>query len=894
MTDRWNEIDAEFGRLLLMSTGERVRALDELSAADAEMGAEVASLLTASTKAETFLESPAIEHCRPMLEDDLELRPYAADARGQLVGRYRLVSPIGRGGMGDVWLAERADGAFDQRVALKLVKRGMDSEEVLMRFRRERQILARLEHPNIARLLDGGLHADGRPFLVMEYVDGESCTALCRDTALPLESKLNVFGAICRAVHYAHQNLVVHGDIKPSNIVVAADGTVKLLDFGIARLLAGDHSFETRTGWSRAVTPEYASPEQLRGESLTTSSDIYQLGALLFELLSGRRLHQSARTRFDGTSKATLAAERVVPSAVLRKEDGGPGAERRWRAVRGDLDAIVLQALESESTRRYASAANMADDITRHRSGNPVHARGANRRYHLTRFLRKHRAQLATSAAVLVMGLALITGNTVRLKRERDRALLQATKAGQSAEVLVQFFDGWNLDAADRSQVNAAELLRRVTLSTEREFAEDNEVRAAMLSLLGQLNASTGEFREARLLLDTAVQLQRGQPDVDPAELGASLRRRGHLFATLGNYADAERDLREAKALLAKSLGASHLETLRTQRELAQILGVTERNTEAVQEVKDILSKLASSNRAAIQFRSEVQSDLGYDYFRQGRYTEALSVLDPLLTEQRALFGDVHIATLTTMRALASTARDMGALERAESLYREALRASTILYGSDQQPTLTATLVLALHLHRTWRLQEARALTEQALARLRMVPVDARGGMRFAEMSLTGLAGVIRLDQSDFDESARYLRAALARMHQLFPQGTEEETDWVNRLAYIDQRTGSSSASATFAEAIAVRKRRKPSAIDYATDGLHFLAWAMNARGDHAGAESLYRRTDTLYKRTLIPTHPYRLFVERQLSLGFTDSSRHATAGTGPAATASRTLPGRP
>jgi len=359
--DRWRRAGAVLDEILDLAPEARGAHLARLSRSDPGLSRTLAAMLTASVATPDWLERPALGLAAPLFR-----APAApADAEQSLViGSYRTLRRLARGGMGEVFLAERADGQFEQRVALKLIKRGMDFEEVHRRFLAERQILARLSHPHIARLLDGGVSADGRPYIVMEYVDGDDLIAASDAHRLTIDQRLHIFEDACEAVRYAHQNLVVHRDLKPSNILVTASGELKLLDFGIAKLLrddSGNSVVETRTEL-RVMTPEYAAPEQVRGEPVTTATDVYALGAVLYELLTGRRAHQFKRPTPAEVERVVCQVDPEAPSVVALRS-GDVAAARRIdtgrlrRLLHGDLDTIVLKALQKEPARGYPSVA---------------------------------------------------------------------------------------------------------------------------------------------------------------------------------------------------------------------------------------------------------------------------------------------------------------------------------------------------------------------------------------------------------------------------------------------------------------------------------------------------------------------------------------------------------
>ena len=340
---------------------------------------------------------------------------------GRRIGAYELVRELGRGGMGTVWLAQRADRQFEKRVAIKLLKRGTDTEEVLRRFHAERQILARLEHPNIARLLDGGVTDDDLPYFVMEYVEGRPVTEFCLDHAVTIEERLRLFLKICGAVQFAHQNLIVHRDLKPGNILVTEDCEPKLLDFGIARLLeAGDSTIEITMSQDQRLTPAYASPEQVRGEPVTTVSDVYTLGTLLYEILTGQNAHRFSVPRPPPTEllRVVTQEEPMRPSAAATD---APTARR----LRGDLNNIILKALRKEPARRYPGVGSFSEDIRRHLQDRPIQARKDTAGYRARKFLKRNKLGATAGALLLVTLLAGVVATTQEARvaqRERARA----------------------------------------------------------------------------------------------------------------------------------------------------------------------------------------------------------------------------------------------------------------------------------------------------------------------------------------------------------------------------------------------------------------------------------------------------------------------------------------
>jgi serine/threonine protein kinase len=422
--ERWRRIEEVFGAALDVAPEGRDALLAEACREDGALRREVEALLGSRDRAGAFMMTPAFDDGVALI------RPAtSAPVAGDRIGPYEIVREIGRGGMGAVYLASRADDAYSRRVAIKVIARGAASRDIQRRFRNERQILASLDHPNIARLLDGGATADGRPYFVMEHVEGESLVDYCDRERLTIEERLRLFRKICGAVHHAHQNLVVHRDLKPSNILVTAEGEPKLLDFGIAKLLAvapSDETLAETAPAARAMTPAYASPEQVRGAPVTTASDVYALGVILYNLLAGRHpyrfdtlsLHDVERVICErdpakpsdvvtrvGEPTADGAAAEPTPEAVGDARDVAP--ERLRRILSGDLDNIALMAMRKEPARRYASAADLSEDIRRYLEGLPVRARKDTFGYRAGKFVRRNKAGVAAAAFVL---LALVGG----------------------------------------------------------------------------------------------------------------------------------------------------------------------------------------------------------------------------------------------------------------------------------------------------------------------------------------------------------------------------------------------------------------------------------------------------------------------------------------------------
>jgi serine/threonine protein kinase len=517
--DRWREVDRLFEAALDRPPEERVPFLDAACGADAELRAEVAKLLAADEAGSgDFLEQPALALLTTTSGTEREGTPFEIEwpegAPGPRLGPYRLIAPLQSGGMGTVYRAARDDDQYQRQVAIKMLRAGLCSDEGRHRFRVERQILARLEHPHIARLYEGGETEEGCPYLVMELIDGEPIDRYCDNRRLTIEERLGLFRQVCGAVQHAHQSLLVHRDLKPSNILVTAAGEPKLLDFGIAKELdaaAGDAGL-TRTGL-RLLTPGYGSPEQARGEPVSTASDVYSLGVLLYELLCGRspyRLEGLAPHEVEreiGTREPlppSRAVDPATPEAEAIAQARGLTPRGLRRRLAGDLDNVVAHALRKEPHRRYPSAASLSGDLKAHLFDLPVAARPDSLAYRLTKGVRRHRLGVA-AAALLV---ALLSGFLVSLRSQQRRLATERDKAEQALSFLLKAATAANPYESGDGAPTVQDLLDKGAQEAAHGLRDQPEVQAALFESLSRVNARYFRFAEAEALLRQALALR--------------------------------------------------------------------------------------------------------------------------------------------------------------------------------------------------------------------------------------------------------------------------------------------------------------------------------------------------------------------------------------------------
>ncbi len=563
--ERWGQVESILDQVLGYEGDlPRKELLRELCGDQADLRNEVDSLLAAAERDDDLLGQPfaaATPDLVAGLEEEIK-RSTGGDRSGRTIDRYRLLKVIGRGGMGVVYLAERADEQFEKQVALKLMPRGLETAEVERRFLIERQILARLEHPGIARLLDGGVNEEGYPYLVMEYVDGESIDRYCINQGLSVHERLRLILEVCTAVQYAHQNLVVHRDLKPNNILVTKAGEVKLLDFGVGKILEQADS-ELSTLY-QPLTPDYASPEQIANQPVSTATDVYSLGILIYKLLTGTHPY-----RLAGLSpthvEALIAETRIRPPSAAIEEDldavetGAPQVSRNRlkRQLEGDLDNIVLKALRKEPERRYGSVAELAGDIRRHLNGLPILARRSTRRYRVGKFIGRHRVGVVVAFSIaLLMALAVsgVVWQGQVAARERDRARIEAAKAERVADFLADLFNAADPFSDQAGQLTTRELLDRSEGRIRNELVSEPVVRSQLLLVMGRAYSGISNFDKALELAETAVaDLEHAGPGFTD-ELVQGLVAVSRAQYDRGEYEAAEKTVRQA--LTMSSAGA--------------------------------------------------------------------------------------------------------------------------------------------------------------------------------------------------------------------------------------------------------------------------------------------------------------------------------------------------
>ena len=747
---RWRQIEA----LLDAASGVAPEALDafldarcrtEAGAPDPALREEVRRLLALDDEADGFfggLRDATLggDGAAGGIRADGALgSPALDDLVGGTVGRYRVEARVGTGGMGAVYRARRADGTYERPVALKVVRPGL-AADVGPRFDRERALLGSLDHPHVARLLDAGALPDGRPWLAMEFVEGEPITAYADARGLGVEDRIHLLLQVCDAVAYAHRQLVVHRDLKPSNILVSppaapeasgADDTAAttasttggrpravLLDFGIATLIREDGGAATQTGRA-LLTPAYAAPEQVRGEPVSTASDVYALGALLYELLCGARAVQTEGRPAHAIAQAVLDETPPPPSAAVTNGAAarrGLGVGVLRRRLRGDLDRVVMKALRKEPDRRYPTAEALARDLRRHLEGRTVEARPATLGYRLAVFARRNRAAMAAgmvAAFAVVGGLGVSLWQAREAQRESARATRQAERAAEVSAFLTDLLADFDPSRSSGGQISADSVLARAASRVRGGLSAHPDVRAELLGSLGQIYQSYARFDEADSLFTEAFETRRGHFGPDHPAVATSLRDLAWLAYVRGDYDRAE-VLYEDALHIHRASGGSVLDVAADLEGLGLVRRIRGDHAGALDYLREAL-ELRESELPPDDDRVMANlNTLAYVLYNLQRYAEAEPIYQRVLALRRRTLG-VHVQTAQALNDYAALLLADGRAEESIALHREALAIRRRLLGDTHPHVAQSLSQVGWALQSEGRYVEAEGLYREAL-----------------------------------------------------------------------------------------------------------------------------------------------------------------------------------
>ncbi len=828
---RWGRIQDLFNRAADMPLADRAAFLARECGDDSAMRRELEALLAADAGPPSDIQSgirASLLTQAVSMAVDKTTRDRRSELIGTVVGAYRLTAVLGHGGAGTVYLGERADRQYSAQVAVKVVENALIHEEIAKRFQAERQILANLNHPHIARLLDAGETRTGQPFLVMEYVHGEPIDKYCDSRGLTLKERLQLFIKVCAAVQYAHQNLVVHRDLKPGNILVTPDGTPKLLDFGIAKLMDASAKAAAELALTRindrVLTPEYASPEQILGQNVTTTSDVYALGIVLYELLVGTRPYQVNAVSQLELERSICIMDPARPSQMVDKLSGdqasaypldvkviatarGLSPRKLKHELTGDMDAIVMRSLRKEPERRYSSVEQLVDDIKRHLDQQPVLATQGNWLYYSTRFVHRHAVGVGMTAAAALALIAFSIIMSVQAKRiaeQRDLAKQESDRAENVSNFMLEVFTAADPFSSQGKEVTAKELLEKAGSRISEDLTQQPEVRARLLEAIGRAYQRQFEPKLAIGYLEDSIRLKRQAGNADPISLAKTLGYLGVAQRAGGDYPAASTSLNQAREILQENARTHSPEYLQVITDIAR-LEVYQGNPNEAEllfrqslalarqlygnahpETASILINLAHSLSWKNQMQDAIKAareavaiyhatllethpdrvmtdyGLGELLYRHGEFDEAATLVQHALAAQQKLYGDSNAILAGTLDTLSSIQQSQKNWNGAEISSREALSISEKVFGNNNINTTYYRTSLADLLMK--RSKYAEAEKQARLARDTMLASDSPNHQYLA--SAEYILAEILIETRRSKEAEPLLRTNIERWQQ--------------------------------------------------------------------------------------------------------------------------------
>ncbi|MGB8802666.1 MAG: serine/threonine-protein kinase [Candidatus Acidiferrales bacterium] len=803
---RWQKVQSLFHEAADMPPAEQRVFLETRCGDDSALVSEVLILLEEDARGGSLLDSDVAEVASQIFSD-----PSSGRLPFKEFGPYRIKRALGEGGMGVVYLAERED--LGNEVAIKILRDAWVSPARRERFNVEQRTLAQLNHPSIARLYDADTSPDGTPFFVMEYVEGVPLTDFCRTMRCTIPERLRLFRAVCEAVLYAHQHAVIHRDLKPSNILVKQHGSIRLLDFGIAKHLEnlGELVDQTVTGL-RLMTPAYAAPEQIRGEQVGIHSDVYSLGVVLYELLAGR-------LPFDLSSCTPVQAEKVLteqeatkPSDAAAKSaasaEASGSAVGASRAAWADLDVLCLTAMHKDPQRRYQSVEALIRDVDHYLNGEPLEARPDTWHYALGKFVRRHWQLVSTAAAVFTLLVGLVVFYTVRLARARNAAVMQAARTQRIQRFMLNLFQGGDPSAGPADDLRVVTLLDR-GVQEARSLDAEPAVQAELFETLGGIYQKLGKLEQADALMESALAKREALYGPDSTETAKGLLALGSLRDAEARYGDAERLIRQALDRDRRHLPANDPAVAKAMLALGGVLedrGAYDQSIAILEQTVQLYSAPGSSPADL----ADSLYELGNAQFYAGHYEKSEETNQRALAIYKQIYGERHPRVADVLINLGAIRLDTGHYRDAEQYDREALDIVQAWYGKDNPETATDLTILARSLVYQKRYDEASDLLQQSLA----IKERTFGKVHPSVASTLNELGSVALQEGKYDAAEQYFE----RMADIY------------RTEYGEQH------------------------YLYAT-ALSNLASVYTAQRQWTRAERLYRQAIPIYLESQSPTH---------------------------------------
>lgn len=800
-TDDWKLIKDLFHRALEQEPDKALAWLAEQVPPASEIYVQVAKMLTKDVEQQTSITSIVASEVENTLFSRLALHP------GDRIGVYEIETPVGEGGMGAVFVARRIDDNFEQQVAIKIITGKSLSHDSINRFQRERQILANLNHKHIARLLDGGTTDKGLPYLVMEYVHGQTLLDYCVQHHLDIDQKISLFQQVCEAVHYAHKNLVVHRDIKSSNILVNKNAEVKLLDFGVAKILepeiddAGNNQTRIEV---RILTPRSASPEQVKGEAITTGTDVYALGALLYEMLTGKPL-------FDAEGMSRIELERIIceqpprkPSLLLKALANTETPEKRQaclataKRLQGDLDTIILKAVEKEAEHRYSSVEALMEDIERYRHHFPILGRSQGAAYTLVRFLQRHTLTAALGSA-LVLSVLIATGyiwlQSLALREERNHALYQARVAEETKEFIAQLFGEADPYTHAGNIPNVFDLLDEGYKKID-ALETSNDIKSSLLVTIGSVYLGLAKYDSSKEALDRAESLMAADPATRITERSRHLYFLGSWYFHQGEYAKAVEIHQQNLALLLKDEPLDLKAIAKVRHELATAYTEQGKHSESEKIMREVLSAYTQLFGDTSVEVARASAELAHTLRLLDKLDESLAHLENALAIYEKNYGRHHLDTAYTLNHIASTLKNMRRYDEALPLAEEGLEIRRAIHGEHEEVAASLGIVSDLYIE----LGELDKAEQYRRERMTML-VNLLGEEHPYIGGAHGGLGSLQIEKGEYEEALQSYRRACDIMQRSLPGESPYLIRYRAVLSGLEREYGDPAKALTAAQA---------------------------------------------------------------------------------------------
>ena len=823
---RWDRIQKLFHEAAPLAATEQRAFLERECAGDETLIADVLALLQEDARGGSILDQPLAEVARQVLADGANSLPF------QELGSYRIVSVLGEGGMGVVYLAERSD--LGSRVALKLLRDAWLSPARRERFASEQRTLAQLNHPSIARLYDADTLPDGTPFFVMEYVEGLPLTEFCAQKKCTAEQRLQLLRQVCEAVQYAHSNAVIHRDLKPSNILVKEDGTVRLLDFGIAKQLESlDLGAKQTMTALRLMTPAYASPEQIRGQRAGIQTDVYSLGVILYELLSGELPFDLSNLSPAEAEMVLLSHEPARPSAKVTKQakpgDGLAGSLSA--SARADLDVLCLTAMHKDPERRYRSVEALVRDVDHYLKGEPLEARPDTVGYRLSKFVRRNRREVVAAAVAALVLIGLVTYFTVRLQKARDAALLEAARTQRIQRFTMNLFQGGDEEAGPADDLRVITLVDRGVQEAQ-ALTGDPAAQAELYETLGTVYQNLGKLEAAEKLLNSALEQRKAKFGDDSAPVADTLVALAGLRDAQAKYPEAEELAQEGVAMSKRHLPPNHPAIGKATAMLGKILEDHGDYTRAIAVLEEAARLQTAAGVSAAEL-SGTLTELANCHFYAGHYDTSEALNQRLLAMDRQFYGPRHPHVADDLINLGAIQFERARYPEAEKYYREGLAITEAFYGKDHPATSSALTMLGRGL----------------------------------------------LPEGKLDEAAEVLQEALRIQEKVYGKVHPRVAGTLNELGKISQRRGKlDEAEAELTRTVDIYKTIYNGKHYYIGVALSNLAGVLVDKKEYARAEQLFHEALQIYAKTLAPDHQLVGIAHARLGRALLRGQRYAEA----------------